>query len=1358
MLPAKFRGFASRVCRLASRALAWHKTSECDGALNATASANSNSDASAYRSVRTSGTLLRALFAMLIAAATLFAMLIVPAKPANAAQVMWSYGGYGYFTANGNGIGNAVENMHITPSITKDSNGTHVQYEIYFNYAFLEHLDNQPRQRMPARVTFYVDLPKQLITDTIRVKRDRRNVYEKKWNEWSTQNDKNIPETMKTWDKYWGATRTISRWHYTYGNTDFNDQWEDTVGNGHFGCGYNQDTDPTARDFTKNYSLCEIKKWHDNGDFGIMLRSYESANSTTCYRWVITADVPDGTDIRYMPIIAGYQSTNAQSHERHYATYGPYDHDGDGIPDNVEWDNSTDPTKPGGLHFEESEDSQPRQASSVRAYTDDGHWQENGDDYYNNKGSFVPDYGSDGKRGKLYNNIPKNLIYSIDGNAYFDNNKSSNAQVTFDDPNNQKPEPLQQGHAWIDKSTGKVYFNPADSHKNHIVYIPIKVTYPNPNKYNCNHNQPFSETVVAKFRVWPMSHFYKPVYPDYDKKQVQAGNSITSVPKNEGITKGDFPKGTRFELGTNNNYSSPVLSWSKITNASTGEVTFTPSKPQDPKNYDTPVIAYYPDGSSTKDNGQVYAHVKVTPLTIGNNDLGFSIAEGTGMHDWGSKYDDRITYGSYHTDHYTNLDKDKQIDSSRLLIPDAWSANNKSPITFRAICHEKNKDNYTLLKWDEEKNKSVGDVNGLKFTAFHQWKIATEEEENKCRNDKNCNLDDFKYSHLTKDEYNTNIMARSRAIITGKPEKSGEYECRVFAFNSADRLNGFDNLISNDTGGSVIYKKMVFANYGNDGDIKKSKGKDWNDSSLHFSIKLKDNQKYNPTYTEIPTIEAGSTYDKNLKKGNKADISSDAPQSKKKVTEGSTEVNANGVPKEDLANVKEGALPPGTWYEIKRFVKAGDIKNSKASSLPWANFEDGEDNKADGKQEAKDSNATGKGSVTFRPDKWQSAGEYWSEVRVHYPDGSVSDDDDSINKNHPIYAKVKVTRPAIDSGDLHLNVYKQYENGKFTGYVDDVNGITVMKGVGLLKDMGIDSWSTAKPEGITLRALCRDDSDEAKKNTTHIWSENLDNLFFKLNWQKSWDHADFQQQETCRKSGKKGDGCNPEGKYLLFDSTGGTMERASGTITSDKAPTKSGKYYCVVLAMKLTDLGKYKKAIKNSKISVTNNNFAKAMGFTDTEGIDWTAKYFPVTVVEKFALPKTGGDGLSMALLVVAMIGMCVMCGAFFVDQTKWGHAMLAGATAGVAGAAAGMMGGLRGVARGVTASITRNSNITQNINRNSNSKISEIWRGLVKKVKDIRRFDDYSASVKDFVRKATGWLRAALRRVGRWAAERWRC
>ena len=222
-----------------------------------------------------------------------------------------------------------------------------------------------------------------------------------------------------------------------------------------------------------------------------------------------------------------------------------------------------------------------------------------------------------------------------------------------------------------------------------------------------------------------------------------------------------------------------------------------------------------------------------------------------------------------------------------------------------------------------------------------------------------------------------------------------------------------------------------------------------------------------------------------------------------------------------------------------------------------------------------------------------------------------------------------------------------------------MNGITVMKGVGLLKDMGIDSWSTAKPEGITLRALCRDDSDEARKSTTHTWSENLDNLFFKLNWQQAWKYPNFARQETCRKGSNNGDGCNTGDEHLLFDSTRDTLERARGTITSDKAPTKSGKYYCVVLAMKLTDLGKYKQAIKNSKISVTGNNFAKAMGFTDTEGIDYAAKFFPVTVVDKFSLPKTGGMNWNVLLGAFAVIGTGVMAAGFFLEQTKWGRAML---------------------------------------------------------------------------------------------------
>ena len=1195
----------------------------------------------------------RAALALIVAVATILAVLVVPAKPASAAQVMWSYGGYGYFTANGNGIGNAIENMHIASTLTKDSNGTHVQYEIYFNYAFKEKLNPQPRQRIPARVTFYVDLPKQLITDTIRVKRDRRNVYEKKWNDWTSQNDKGIPETMKNWDKYWGWSRTISRWHYTYGSNDFNGQWEDTVGNGNFGCGYN--TDPSSK--FKNYSLCEIKKWHDNGDFGIMLRSFESANSTTCYRWVITADVPDGTDIRYMPIIAGYQSTNAESHERDYATYGPYDHDGDGIPDNVEWDNSTDPTKPGGLHFEESEDSQPRQASSVRAYTDDGHWHENDGDYFDNKGSFVPDYGSDGKRGRLYDHIPKNLTYSIDGNAYFDNNKSSNAQVTFDDPNSPKPETLQQGHAWIDKSTGKVYFNPADSHKNHTVYIPIKVTYPNPSNYSCNHPQPFSETVVAKFKVWPMSHFYKPVYPDYDKKQVQAGKSITSVPKNEGITKGDFPKGTSFELGKSNKYSKPVLSWSKMTNANTGEVTFTPSKPQDPNNYDTPVIAHYPDGSSSTDNGQVYAHVKVTPLTVGNNDLGFSIAEGAGMHDFGSNYSDRITYGSYHTDHYTNLDKDKQIDKNRLLIPDAWSSNNKSPITFRAICHEENKDNYTLLKWDEAKNRSVGEVNGLKFTAFHQWKIATEDEENKCRNNKDCNLNDFKYSYLTKDEYNTNTMARSRAIITGTPRKSGKYECRVFAFNNAVSLKNFDDIIVNDTGGSVVYKKMLFANYGTKGETKDSKGKDWNDQTLKFSVKASYAHRNNPSYVPLK-VKAGE-YHASLTNGYKN--VTDVPKSKK---------GANNATHQD--DIEEGALPDGTWFEFdeNQYKKdnSGWYKKDKGHPYGMSFYDNGQDNKpSDGGKTGKN-HGTGDGShygvMSFKPLKWQKPGVYKIPVIVHYPDGSKSTDKDAgngdgISKPNPVYAQVTVD--PMEGDDIKLRVLRSDspdapDISDTDGQFGSGSGLTIMSGMSLMYRPFIDAWSTKDvwnsgnktEKKIGLEVLCENDDRDFVSKLAGMKASNP----------ITWSHIDtYSEREKC----KNNSNCNAQHKlysYNAKDNPNNPFDAAQRTTaTLDGIPEKTGDYQCVAWALK--------PEAKKSFDGMSNHHGAKydllneVYGDQYTRGKDYEFKTFMIHVVKPFALPKTGGCGWNASLCVVSAMLSSLIAAVFVMDQTKRGHELL---------------------------------------------------------------------------------------------------
>ena len=1726
MLPAKFRGFASRVGRLASRALAWHKTSERDGA------------------ARASHTLRRALFAMLVASATIVTILVVPpvhnTNAAGKANVFWDYIGTGYISPS------SVDNHDIWRDIdfqnpvikTENVNGrkkTTITWEVLYNKEAcrIRAMENPLMKCDPkdgshsydGQPEFYAVLPSGVKDETVRITRyrtefDRTGFYNgrpAKFYSWHLRGNQN--EEPGKFNSGTNVTRVP-------GDSEYDELWNQHIAT----CGI----------FSNE--ACEAWNWKKQGKFGRLFKTWEQNNSVSGIRLIISAEVKDNQDPYNLPFMAGFVSYRNRSDKNKFIIWGPYDHDGDGIPDSKEWHYGFNPTSNDDVQFpkKSKKDAVYGEITDVDPYFKTGHWD------------------GTAEQGKwIYDNTEK-PFEQTDTGITFSFKKSGGKEVLpsgvtkANSPNNMQP-----GQAYIDPITGKLKYNPKKTDRGHTIHFDVQITYPNPSDNSCKHKQQVEQVKGVDIRIVSQASIYNPHYDEttvnYDTNNNRFNPTDSKEPKSvkdskkPWVREGALPSGSTFKLEKYTQYTSPVLDWSKIDSKNTGngKVTFSPSKTEAGTSDKTPVLVTYPDGSTSKDSDAgnydkvVYAPVKVQELPVTDGDLHLNLYDGT-----------QINNGQFGGWSFGDANKPKELskgtkigapkgNKNNGIVLDSWANNAKGPITFRAVCHKKNDTKYKLLKPAEGNSKASGDINGLQFEEFRQWKRGNDKN---CKDKNTCDLN----TYLHNSEYNKDTMERSRALIGGKPKEGGEYECKVFAFHQAHdgkgtqhngALTKFDKLAKDNGAGFVFaFDTGAFAS---------SKGKEWVSGNFYFKIKLKDSQKYNPTYVKIPSIQAGTfankeinssgqpkshtkimvdgqkvnangvpdedlggvedgkalppgtwfeikklvkkvdktqpdkfpsekelwsnfegdednvkrdehgkpvmekgkvvplnetgreygsvtfrpdkwkdagqywaevvvhypdgsassdddsinykhpvyakvnvtrddkdnqfglalyknypnesmgkgydlkvgespspdatfdswltksvgpihlhmicskkakdgnsgtktkqteyTYNRlpghdetnglrlkkqtiwghatfeqqksciknskactpdtllyddwvpggnsnntsertrgffggkaqktgdyeckvyaikgdqkksdafkkavedNIKKnkkdkkdvdpvpsvlnakGNpygtegvgykidsfdirihndnqlynptyttipeieagstynakKAAISSGAPQSKKKVTEGSAEVNANGVSDYDLQNVKEGPLPKGTWYEIKRFVKAGDIKNSKASSLPWANFEDGEDNKADGRQEAKDSNATNKGSVTFRPDKWQDADEYWAEIRVHYPDGTTSDGEGSINKDHPIYAKVKVTRPAIDSGDLHLNVYKQYENGKFTGYVDDVNGITVMKGVGLLKDMGIDSWSTAKPEGITLRALCRDDSDEAKKSTTHIWSENLDNLFFKLNWQKSWDHADFQKQETCRKSGKKGDGCNPEGKYLLFDSTGGTMERASGTITSDKAPTKSGKYYCVVLAMKLTDLGKYKKAIKNSKISVTNNNFAKAMGFTDTEGIDWTAKYFPVTVVEKFALPKTGGEGMSMALLVVAMIAMCVMCGAFFVDQTKWGHAMLVGAAGAAVGAAVSAAGAAVSAAAGMMRGLR---SATQNSNSNSNSKISEIWRSLVKKVKNIRRFDEYSASAKDFVRKVTGWLRAAFRRVRRWATERWRC
>ena len=233
--------------------------------------------------------------------------------------------------------------------------------------------------------------------------------------------------------------------------------------------------------------------------------------------------------------------------------------------------------------------------------------------------------------------------------------------------------------------------------------------------------------------------------------------------------------------------------------------------------------------------------------------------------------------------------------------------------------------------------------------------------------------------------------------------------------------------------------------------------------------------------------------------------------------------------------------------------------------------------------------------------------------------------------------------------------------------VDNKVGVTVMRGIGLLNDLGVDSWSTNKRGGITLRTLCRDANEPAKGsgNKSQVWSENLNKLFFKLNGgdsQKVWGHANFRQQETCRKNGNKGDGCVTDvANPMLFDSTRGTMERSRGFISNTKAPTETGKYYCAVFALKPDALTEYKNAVKKGTISVVNNSdIVSAMSFKGESGIDYAAKFFPVYVVKPFKLPKTGGMNWNMLLSGVVFVGTSLMFIALLLDQSKWGRALIA--------------------------------------------------------------------------------------------------
>lgn len=899
------------------------------------------------------------------------------------------------------------------------------------------------------------------------------------------------------------------------------------------------------------------------------------------------------------------------------------------------------------------------------------------------------------------------------------------------------------------------------------------------------------DSVTFPIHVHNDAHYYN---PQYIPLTMEAGTKqATALPTSakdangadklqDDVRVGDLPDGTWFEFKKSLSYTffeddqdnkADSGNSAKNPTGKFGKVTFRPHRWFPAASEKTQVIVHYPDNSNSEDkdsgnNGKpIYATVNITRKNDEDaNNLHLNVGDKEGSGDW-----QNLTI---------SLSKDEELKTANQTIRwlDSWSVYKPGKINLRTICHKVNPDG-TMSHYQS------GGIAGIKMQDVKIWDHTEDAKQQKaCENDRSkCHPDTQLYDDYITNGNSRNTTERTRGWIKGTANETGDYECVVYAIKNKqhlindndDLLDRFDKAVKSitpDKNGKVTPSNtdpLSGFKWNLDGDTGKTaavEGVDYAKRTIPIHIHTQAH-KYNPVYEKV-SVQAGK------------EVQSGLPKNKKPTGD---QVKTDSLAYQAIANGE--AFPDGTWFELK---KEASSPANYANAYDWSFWKNGQKDSNAPKDQSNPLsqdptnplNHSGKdvgvgsgskyGNVTFRPDVTIAAKDYYqTHVIVHYPDGSTSDDPDAGNNQfkasssatstmNPVFAKVQVTDLGYTGTDLRMVLTKAKDTDSPLNSKSD---LTVMKGIGLLKNPFVQAWSVKDNGKINLRMMCTKQGEQK-------WSRGLENtlnMHLGNSYGEStpeWTFANEAQQKDCRENGF----CHAERVLygLLNDnaqpgSVESAVARREEEIEGD--PKETGTYSCSVFALKDKALDAFNKVVTNGSTSTDMWNVdLKTTDGSLVKSKDWDRISFKVNVVEKFALPKTGGDGLSMALLVVAMIGMCVMCGAFFVDQTKWGHAMLAGAAGGVAGAAAGMMCGLRGFARGVTASITqaRTQQANTNSNSNSNSKISEIWRGLVKKVKDIRRFDEYSASAKDFVRKVTGWLRAAFRRVRRWATERWRC
>ncbi|MFP1685407.1 Rib/alpha-like domain-containing protein [Gardnerella leopoldii] len=1212
MLPAKFRGFASRVGRLASRALVWRKTSANDAVRTSSTAVISSSNANTFgaastsfdnavtssnaatsgsvtiaRAARPSHTLRRALFAMLVSAATIVTMLIVPpVKEANAANVSWDYIGNGYISPNSVASWDVYRDFDVQPPDvnTVTVNGkktTTITWNVLFNAngCRIKKIENPGAvcnddnfgHAYGGRPDFYLILPKNIKDNAIRITRYRTKFVSsdargKKF-AWEERGKDQTPSDFNGGSN---ATRLP-------GDSDYENFWKASVEK----CGLGTD------------ATCEVDTWRRAGNFGRLFKSWEQDNDADSIRWIVTAEVEEGVDPYKLPFMAGWISYRGDKHK--FTVFGPYDHDGDGIPDLEEFKYGLNPKNDDDIQFpkKSKEDAVYGEVTSVKPYINTGEWV---GDSYNGNFKYYKDMPNHGGR------TTSEMIPTDAGIEFtFKKNEIGNREILpsgvtkASSPNNMKP-----GQAYINPRTGEIKYSPKPSDRGRTIHFDVQINYPDPRPNNCKMNNSIVKVKGVDIHVVSQASRYNPYYDDTTVKAGEGKNSQN--PKDRGGKK--FPSGTKFKAETYNKYQIPPT-WAKINNESTGVVTFHPnkwvpaSKTGQPEK--RPVVVYYPDGSTSKDSDSgnhgdpVNAPVYVTRDDPGTGDLQLHIHK--------NQNGQEIDYGDGFV-----FRKNRDVSPHPWI--DSWSVQEPGDITIRSVCADIT--NPTNLKF------YLNGINGITINGERPWPHATDEEQEKCRNHQGCAANKLFDS-------TGGTMERTRGSITGKPLKIGNYQCTVYALKPK-ALKKFEDVakknknIGKEEGSSTnIISSDTFSGL--------REGIDYTSRTVPIKVHS-DAHYYNPKYDKV-YVKAGNSKQ------------SAAPVSHR----GSNGVKGDDKSQNDL--VDEGTrLPKGTWFELRGYP------NDKNKVRDWFKFDGKQSNKKSGENKPEDATSEEMyGKVTFSPNKIVKINEeYYAPVIVHYPDGSTSEDPDSGNLGKPVYAPVEVTNQDIQKNDLKLNVYSQHGGGRKIED-NDKSGMRFRKGDTLgdkpsdtYKPMFFDSWSSAKQGKIYQRMLCYKKNPQTGKPEPKSYEVdgvnglklagrkgNIEGGEFTDKNPSQWTRANEQQRKECKANDSKCD----RNKYL-YGNERDTTERTWGWLHGKVK--ENGDFVCTVYAIKdLEGKGnahgalqtKFDNAVKEFVKNPGDRKFEDVISksvLTDKQGsqdhpeyatqrhIDWDSVKFPIHV------------------------------------------------------------------------------------------------------------------------------------------------